>query len=201
MNLSSTIPARHEGPLPVLFNASKVDMDTLLERVLRYDDYSAFEILFNRYYGQLSNFCKKFVHIEEVAEELVSEVFFKVWNNRQRIVISSSAKSYLYAAVRNMAFDHLRKEKKSPLVNLEEASSVTCDTYDPQKHSDYQELEASVGQAVQRLPKQCRLVFQLSRDHGMKYSEIAESLQLSIKTVETQMGRAFKSLRKSLRNE
>ena len=87
------------------------DIDYLLTRVLKHDDYLAFEKLYRLNYNSLRTFCKKLVVINEVAEELVSEVFLKIWNNRGRIVISSSPKSYLYAAVRNISFDHLRKEK------------------------------------------------------------------------------------------
>jgi RNA polymerase sigma-70 factor (family 1) len=199
MSLPVTLIESPQDHLYVSFRGQNFDVDHLFDRILHHDDYNAFEKLFNRHYSPLRNFCKKLVHIEEVAEELVSEVFFKIWNNRKRIVISSSAKSYMYAAVRNMAFDHLRKEKKSIWVDIEEASSITCDTYDPQQHSDFEELRVSVERAVQKLPKQCRLVFQLSRDHGLKYSEIADTLKLSVKTVETQMGRALKSLRHSLK--
>ena len=177
------------------------DIDGLLWRVLLHDDYGAFEKLFIFYYNPLRNFCKKLVHINEVAEELVSEVFFKIWSNRKRIVISSSPKSYLYAAVRNISFDHLRKEKRSLWANLEEAAAIPCDYFDAQRHSEFQELEGRIERAVSQLPKQCRLVFKLSRDQGMKYNEIAEKLQLSVKTIETQMGRAIKSLRLSLKNE
>ena len=179
-------------------NDTAVDIDLLLGRVLQHDDYEAFEKLFLFNYNPLRNFCKKLVHINEVAEELVSEVFLKIWSNRKRIIISSSPKSYLYTAVRNISFDHLRKEKRSLWTGLEEAASVTCDYFDPQRHSEFEELEVQVQKAIARLPKQCRIVFQLSRDHGMKYIEIAETLQLSVKTIETQMGRALKSLRLSL---
>jgi RNA polymerase sigma-70 factor, ECF subfamily len=177
------------------------DIDQLFERVLQYDDYSAFEKLFNGHYNPLCSFCKKLVQFEEIAEELVSEVFFKIWNNRKRIVISSSAKSYLYTAVRNMAFDYLRKEKKSLWVDIENAKELSCHEYDPQKQSEVEELKLKIEVAVASLPQKCQLVFKLSRDHGMKYNEIAELLRLSVKTVETQMGRAFKSLRKSLKND
>ncbi len=182
-------------------NSASIDIDHLFSRVLQHDDYVAFETLFYVNYNPLRNFCKKLVQINEVAEELVSEVFLKIWCNRKRIIISSSAKSYLYASVRNMSFDHLRKEKKSLWVNLEEASSVSCDNFDPHKHSEFEELQIQVEKAVASLPRQCRLVFQLSRDHGLKYHEIAETLQLSVKTIETQMGRALKSLRQTLKNQ
>ncbi len=202
MNTPLPLLINQESYLQVTFKkATAPDIDQLFERVLQHDDYVAFEKLFNGHYNHLRNFCKKLVHIEEVAEELVSEVFFKVWSSRKRIVITSSAKSYLYTAVRNMAFDYLRKEKKSLWVDIENAKELSSADCDPQKQSEVEELKVRIELAVASLPKQCRLVFQLSRDHGMKYNEIAELLQLSIKTIETQMGRAFKSLRKSLKNE
>jgi RNA polymerase sigma-70 factor (ECF subfamily) len=182
-------------------NSASIDIDHLFSRVLQHDDYVAFETLFYVNYNPLRNFCKKLVQINEVAEELVSEVFLKIWCNRKRIIISSSAKSYLYTSVRNMSFDHLRKEKKSLWVNIEQAAAVSCDNFDPHKHSEFEELQVQVEKAVSSLPRQCRLVFQLSRDHGMKYHEIAETLQLSVNTIETQMGRALKSLRQTLKNQ
>jgi RNA polymerase sigma-70 factor (ECF subfamily) len=178
--------------------ATKDKIDYLFAKVLKDDDYKAFEQLFHVGYSPLRSFCKKLVHVNEVAEELVSEVFFKIWNNRKAIVISSSPRSYLYTAVRNISFDHLRKEKRCILTNLDDAVTVPSDYFDPQKRSEFEELQVKIEVAVARLPKQCRLVFQLSRDHGLRYNEIAEKLHLSVKTIETQMGRALKSLRKSL---
>ncbi len=177
------------------------DIDQLLTRVLEHDDYGAFEKLFVFNYNPLRNFCKKIVRINEVAEELVSEVFLKIWSNRKHIVISSSPKSYLYTAVRNISFDHLRREKHSILAGLEEAAAVPCDSSDPHRCSEYEELQGRIEMAVEKLPRQCKLVFRMSRDHGMKYNEIAEELQLSVKTIETQMGRALKSLRLSLKTD
>ncbi len=175
------------------------DIDVLLTRVLEHDDYLAFEKLFIFNYNPLRNFCKKIVRVNEVAEELVSEVFLKIWSNRKHINISSSPKSYLYTAVRNISFDHLRREKHSILAGLEEAAMIPCESSDPHRCSEYEELQGRIERAVDRLPRQCKLVFRMSRDHGMKYNEIAEELQLSVKTIETQMGRALKSLRMTLK--
>ncbi len=177
------------------------DIDYLLSRVLQHDDYGAFEKLFHSNYSPLRNFSKRLVKINEVAEELVSEVFYKIWCYRKRIVISSSAKSYLYTSVRNISFDYLRKEKHSLWTNLEDAAFVSSDSMDPHKNAEFAELQTKVDLAVAKLPRQCRLVFQLSRDEGMKYNDIADTLCLSVKTIETQIGRALKSLRTSLKND
>jgi len=173
-------------------------IDYLLTRVLHDDDAEAFEQLFLVGYNPLRSFCEKIVENNEVAEELVSEVFLKIWVNRHAIVITSSPKSYLYTAVRNIAFDYLRKEKKYSFTNIDSVVAMPCDYFDPQKRSEYAELQENINNAVAKLPKQCRTVFQLSRDQGLRYIEIADKLHLSVKTIETQMSRALKSLRKSL---
>jgi RNA polymerase sigma-70 factor, ECF subfamily len=177
------------------------DIDHLLSRVREHDDYAAFERLFYINYNPLRSFSKKLVRINEVAEELVSEFFLKIWTHRKGIVISSSAKAYLYTAVRNRSFDHLRKEKRASWANLEEAATIPCNSVGAQQYAELMELQTTIDKAVAQLPKQCRLIFQLSRDHGLKYQEIADSLKLSVKTVETQMGRALKSLRIKLHEE
>ncbi len=173
-------------------------IDYLLSKVLLDDDAQAFERLFMVGYHPLLTFCEKLVDNTEVAEELVSEVFLKIWINRHTITISRSPKSYLYTSVRNISFDYLRKVKRYTFTNLDDATSLPCDNFDPQKRSEYEELQVSIASAVAKLPKQCRQVYQLSRDHGLQYVEIAAELQLSVKTIETQMSRALKSLRKSL---
>jgi RNA polymerase sigma-70 factor (ECF subfamily) len=202
MSMNNTLDLKKGNRKAVYQELKRVpDIDHLLTRVLEHDDYIAFEKLFIFNYNPLRNFCKKIVRINEVAEELVSEVFLKIWSNRKHIVISSSPKSYLYTAVRNISFDHLRKEKHSVLAGLEEAAMVPCDSSDPHRWSEYQELQGRIEKAVDSLPRQCKLVFRMSRDHGMKYNEIAEELQLSVKTIETQMGRALKSLRVTLKSD
>ena len=176
----------------------KDSVDYLFAKFLRDDDYSAFEQLFLISYNPLKSFSKKIVHINEIAEELVSEVFFKIWNNRKAIVITSSPKSYLYAAVHNISLDHLRKDKRYVFTNIENAAAIPSTFLDPQKGCEYDELQSKIEGAVAKLPRQCKHIFQLSREQGLRYNEIALKLQLSVKTIETQMGRALKSLRKSL---
>ncbi len=166
-------------------------------RVLQQDDYQAFQKLFNKMYSPLCQFCLKFVHIKEVAEEVVSDVFYHIWKNRAQLQVSSP-KAYLFTAVRNRAFDYLRKVKNTTWCNLEEATAKEAESSDSQQLMIQQEFTGHVEQSIAKLPRQCRLIFELSRDQGLKYREIAVHLNISIKTVETQMGRALKHLRGSL---
>lgn len=166
-------------------------------RILREDDYAAFQILFKKMYAPLCQFCVKFVQVREVAEELVSDVFFTIWKNRHRIIVASP-KAYLFTAVRNRGYDHLRKVKRSVWCDLEEANHVAAEAADSQEMMIHHELSGRIDRSIAGLPRQCRLIFEMSRDHGLKYREIATMLNISVKTVETQMGRALKHLRQSL---
>jgi RNA polymerase sigma-70 factor (family 1) len=204
--MSQALPNLHlssnDGPgtdlkFPGMHPHKENDIEHLMLKVLQESDYNAFQSLFKKMYSPLCQFCVKFVHVREVAEELVSDVFYNIWKNRNRIIVTSP-KAYLFTAVRNKGYDHLRKIKRSVWVDLEAATHIPADVTNSQDRMIHEELTSHLERSVSSLPKQCRLIFELSRDHGMKYKEIATMLNISIKTVETQMGRALKHLRQSL---
>jgi RNA polymerase sigma-70 factor (ECF subfamily) len=175
--------------------AAQFDLEFLFRQVLEKEDSACFEQLFKGQYAALCQFARKYLPNDQVAEEAVSEVFCKIWRNRQQINIKTSAKYYLFASVRNMAIDLQRQNKKL------QHSSDDC-LYEqayagPDAHETLigQETQIKIDTAIRRLPPQCRTVFQLSRLEGLKYHEIAQRMNISIKTVETQMTRALKQLR------
>jgi len=186
-----------ENGFPGILRKNDSAIEALIMKVIENDDYEAFEILFRKMYTPLCQFCIRFVKSPEVAEELVSDVFFSIWKNRNRLIVSSP-KAYLFTSVRNKGFDHLRKVKKMVHCNLENATHLPADVADSQEILILHELTTSLERSVAKLPKQCRLIYELSRDQGLKYKEIAVILRVSVKTVETQMGRALKHLRHSL---
>ena len=196
LNLKSTY-AEAEKAFPGNFRTVDLDTDTLIMRVIDDDDYDAFQLLFQRMYVPLCQFCIRFVRSPEVAEELVSDVFYTIWKNRSRLIVSSP-KAYLFTSVRNKGFDHLRKIKKMVHCDLDKATHLPADVADSQELMVLKELTHHAEESIAKLPKQCRLVYELSRDQGLKYKEIATILQVSVKTVETQMGRALKHLRNSI---
>ncbi len=107
-------------------------------------------------------------------------------------------KKYLVSQTYNKAFDHLRQVKKRIHCDLENATNLPTNSADSQDLLVLRELTTCMEQSIARLPKQCKLIYELSRDQGLKYKEIATILQVSVKTVETQMGRALKHLRNSM---
>lgn len=176
-------------------------LEDQFRRLLREEDYQAFEIIFKHYYAYLCNFALRFTVNREDAENIVSEVFYKIWKNRKKIKIATSLNAYLFTSVRNQALDHLRKvtvvEEPVHELNFE----LNAKASNPEQVAMFHELESRIEHAIEQLPEQRRLIFKLNREEGLKYREIAARLKISVKTVETQMGRSLKFLRKTLQNE
>ena len=157
-------------------------------------------MLFRTYYQPLCNYAYTFVQDRDEAEEIVQSTFLNVWEKRDNLSIHTGVKPYLYAMVRNASLNVLKHEKiKQQHVTMEMAvaersvESVTRTVM-------ASELETKIYNAMDKLPEQCRLVFKLSRFEELKYSEIAEQLNISIKTVENQMGKALKIMRDQLKD-
>ncbi len=173
--------------------------DAELVRRIRLGDDRALEEIFRRYYAGMCFFVRRFVHAPDVAEELVQDVFFKLWSKRESLNDIDATKTYLYRAARNTALNHLRRRKLEQSWEEKEAQRGEPQSLggtDDATSSD--EVRRAVVAAIEKLPARCGEIFLLSRDGGLTYGEIASTLGISIKTVETQMGRALKSLRLSL---
>jgi RNA polymerase sigma-70 factor, ECF subfamily len=170
-----------------------------LVRRIRAGDERALEELFRSYYAGMCSFVRRFVHAPDIAEELVQDVFFKLWAKRESLSEIDALRTYLFRAARNTALNHLRRKKLENAWEEQEAARgepITSGATDDDAATD--EVTRAVNAAIGRLPTRCREIFVMSREGGMTYAEIATALGISIKTVETQMGRALKSLRVSL---
>jgi RNA polymerase sigma-70 factor (ECF subfamily) len=161
-------------------------------------DADAFKNLFETYCQALIYFAWRYVKNTQVAENIVQDVFLRIWLNRTKLNPALNTKSYLYKAVKNQALQHLRKAK---IENQKGNFQVLDDsTKSPEDILEEQEISVAVQRAISELPTQSRLIFTMSKYSNLKYSEIAEIQNISIKTVETHMGRALKFLRKRLAN-
>ena len=169
----------------------------LLARIAR-GDRGAFEQLFREHYAGLVRFGEGLLRSRELAEDTVQEVLLNLWRQRETVRIDDSVKAYLYRAVRNRSLNQIRNER----VRREAAPQIVRESRGSAEAGDAAvlstELEEAIRGAIAELPPRCREVFELSRVRGLKYQEIAETLGISIKTVETQMGRALRSLRERL---
>ena len=137
------------------------------------------------------------------AEDIVQELFFKIWKERTQLRILLSVKSYLYGAVRNQSLQHLEhllvRKQYYQVVKDEMVESDPNDS--PQKILEYKELEKRLEFALEKMPKRRRDIFRMSRFEGKKYEQIAREMSLSVKTIEAEMSKALKVLRKSLKFE
>jgi len=155
----------------------------------------SFTEAFDCYYTGLCFYATKFVHDTDESRSIVQQVFVDLWIKRDKLVIQKSMKAYLFMAVKNYAIDYL-KHKVVETKYLHELPQVSV-MIDADLIEEA-ELNARINAAVNALPQKCREIFVLCRYEELRYSEIAQQLGISIKTVEMQMGIALKKLRSKL---
>jgi RNA polymerase sigma-70 factor (ECF subfamily) len=166
---------------------------------IRSGDVNAFETMFRTYYQPLCRYAYSFVHETEEAEEIVQSSFISFWEKKESIEITTSVKAYLYRAIRNACLNNLKHEKVKLAFAQHQAYSGSKQDESSEQTLLHDELEQKIMAAMQKLPEQCRIIFKLSRFEELKYQEIADQLNISIKTVENQMGKALKIMREQLR--
>lgn len=167
---------------------------------LQQGNESAFEMIFRTYYQPLCRYAYSFLQDKEEAEEVVQSAFITIWEKRTTLSIETSFKSYLYRMVRNTCLNVIKHEKVKQQ-HVAHEMAVSERTYEAVTHKVHAaELEFKISEAMKTLPEQCRLVFQLSRFEELKYQEIAEQLNISVKTVENHMGKALKLMRVQLKD-
>lgn len=175
---------------------NSVEQNKLFERIAQGDDKS-FEQLFNLYYGYLCAFATKIIEDEISAEEIVQDFFVKIWEKRCDIIIETSVKNYMFRSVKNHCLNHIKhnqiKQKHAELVISTAEKNNFKDNFIEVNLAD------DIARSIESLPEKRREIFRLSREDGLKYREIAEKMNISIKTVEAQMGLAFKQLREQLK--
>ena len=171
---------------------------SLIKKIQR-GDKLAFESLFRSYYPLLCDYAQKYVKNPQAAEDQVQEVFVKIWEIRKDWNPQGTIQAYLYTAVRNQTLNYLKHKKIVDEWKQEEALSDTPSPFSPtEKRANFEEMNKWLQEAIQKLPEKRREIFQLSRDHGLTYVEISKTLGISVKTVETQMGRSLRHLRSRL---
>lgn len=161
-------------------------------------DEKIFEEVFKKHFKGLHAYAFTIVKDEMIAEELVQNIFYKIWERPENLSISGSIAAYLYRAVYNESLNHLKHIKVRLKYQSHTLHQMKNETDSATKKIMLKELESRLHKALKELPEQCRTIFQLSRFEELKYREIAEKLDISPKTVENQMGKALKLLRMKL---
>lgn len=174
----------------------KPDLSGLWTKICTEDDLTSFEALYHLLAARLLRFSIYYVSSKEVAEEIVSEVFVKCWENRKVNLQVLNPETYLFVAIRNQSLKYLRKHQQIHLVEIEDQhEQLYVADNNPQKELERKELQVKLNEAIDTLPPQARLIFKLIKENGMKYKEVAEVLEISPRTVQTQLFRAIAKLR------
>ena len=172
---------------------------------IRQGDRKAFDRLFEDHFKELCNYAFLLVRDETAAEEVVTEVFYRFWCKRKEVRIKVSVKKYLLKSAYNVSLNYLKhkgvvKQYKDLKIVMQKEKEVLPDDYStsPLALLEYHELETLVKSAIDSLPEQCRKVFTMNRFKGMKYREIAKTLNISLSTVKYHMSTALSTLKEKL---
>ena len=165
---------------------------------LRSGRESAYRQLFDQYYQKLVVFAYKYLEDLESARDIVQEFYLYLYESRHSISIQISLKSYLYTAVKNRCLNQVKHEQVKEKHRNMRRSEENVSGPDLEEIMDAVELEARVYEIVSKLPDKCRQIYIMSRVDGKRNREIADELNLSVRTVETQISKALKSLKNSL---
>ncbi len=179
----------------MLLYTQKTDIDLFM--LLKMDDKQAFTELYNRYWKKLFVIAANRISNLEDAEEIVQDIFTALWRRRESLVLTSDLANYLAVSVKYRVIKMLDKyyHHRRYIDSLVVDEQIDDST---REWLAFDELRDELAKYVQQLPEKCRLVFQLSREKGYSQKQIAETLQISEKTVEAHLGKAFKTLRSKL---
>jgi RNA polymerase sigma-70 factor (ECF subfamily) len=162
-------------------------------------DVKAFERVFRCYYISLNQYAFSITGYKETAEEIVQDTFYNIWKNKEKISILSSLKSYLYKSVKNRSFQYLEhlKVKESHRNNILNQNIIQMEA-SPDEILENKEIEDLLKRTLNKLPERRKKIFYMHRFNGKKYKEIAETLSISVKTVEAEMTKTYKILRNEI---
>ncbi|MBV7530622.1 RNA polymerase sigma-70 factor [Chitinophaga sp. sic0106] len=166
-----------------------------LQRRIYGGDTQAFKELYDCCCTPLLQLATAIVRNREMAEEIVADVFIAIWKKRESLCQTNNLKWYLYAATRNISLNYLRKYAPQKTQLLDESYSPEYEV-SPEAQLISNDMIRHINRAINELPPQCRLIFKLVKEDGLKYREVALLLNISIKTVENQVGIALKKLTK-----
>lgn len=170
--------------------------DDVLLTGIKKGDQHALEDLYKKYYYRLCDFAFHYVRSFDLTEEIVSDVFLKIWKKRDSISVTGNFKAYLYTAIRNQALNYIEKEQNQNLLeSLEDLDqNIVSEKYHPEQELLFKEFKNSIEAFINTLPPRRRLVFKLSRLEGFTYREIADIMSISVSTVQNQMVEAVRQL-------
>ena len=177
-----------------------LDKDRILIEKVKTGDMVAFEQLFKKYYNELCGYAYQYFKDRDTVEDIVQDLFYKLWQKRERLEIRSSFRAYLYKAVYNNTLQVLKEKNSLQPIEDQQGRYEVILSDEIFETVESKEVLQIIEKTLENMPERVRKIFELSRFEGLRYREIAEHLSISIKTVEANMGKALKIFRKSLRD-
>ncbi|MDP3451441.1 MAG: RNA polymerase sigma-70 factor [Bacteroidales bacterium] len=173
--------------------------DLLQIKKVKEGDIGAFEGLFRKYHPPLLFYATGITGSTDAAEDIIQDLFYVLWRDRDKLQIFSSFKSYLYSAVRNRSLRYCEKKKSDQKYRNNLSYTSDGDSLsDSQERMEYQELEQIINSTLKKIPERRATIFRMHRFQNLKYREIADELSLSVKTVEAEMTKVLKTLKKEI---
>lgn len=171
------------------------EFKVLQNRIAAHDDQHAFAQLYVSSMPFLLQFANSIIKNRELAEEIVSDVFIKIWQKRNTLHEVDNFKLYLYISTKNTALNYLSRHFRKETISLDEMSlNITTGSYNPEQLMVTSEVAKRIDEEIQKLPNRCKLIFKLVREDGLKYNDIASLLNISVKTIDNQMAIALKKI-------
>lgn len=175
------------------------NIQELQRRISLHDDESAYKELFLHFYEPLVQFAGSFVRSAQIAEEVVSDVFINIWQGRHRLTEINNLRVYLYVSTKNVALKYLLQQQKKNALSLDAMElDMESPHYNPEEQLISAELLARFEQAVSDLPPRCKIIFKLIKEDGLRYKEIAEILDISVKTIDNQLAIALARIARAI---
>jgi RNA polymerase sigma-70 factor (ECF subfamily) len=176
------------------------NINDLLYRIATEDDEIAFRKLYYMYYDRLFKFVMHIIRNEMSCEEIVSDVFFNIWQNRQQLPFINDLDAYLYKASKNKALHYIEKvDRELDREDLSVVLEYVPDDETPESRIIDDELSRVLTEAIESLPEKCRVIFKLVKEDELKYKQIAEILSISVRTIDAQMAIAKTKIEAAVR--
>ena len=179
-------------------NTESEQIDFMLRSITLHDDGVAFRYLFEHYYPSLCLFAKRFIDDRETREDIVQEVFFRLWDKRKQITVMSSAQNYLLTSVRNLCLNYLRRQETQQ--SFEKSLFDQPEDEEGDRLIQLRELEELLAQTLALMPPEYRLAFELNRMEGKSLDEVAQQMGVSTRTVERYRDKALALLHTELKD-
>jgi RNA polymerase sigma-70 factor (ECF subfamily) len=174
---------------------AELRIQQLQTRISRFDDQKAYKELYTSLYPSLYHFIIEMIKSRQLAEEIISDVFIKIWEKRASLEEILNLRVYCFVMAKNLTLNQLQKQKREATCNIDEyGANIMSRNGNPEQMMITEEMLKRVREVVEALPSRCRTTFILVKENGFKYREAAEILDVSVKTIENQLAIALKKI-------